>query len=101
MSFYADKVDYYTKSQVGKSVIRSDRQKAYEKYPSITINLSTINVSVDFSGQIASAVFDKEWVFQNDIKNTSGKVRSELRFSEQNGEWKIISEKDLKVYFVK
>jgi ketosteroid isomerase-like protein len=100
MDYYADKVDYYNRRQVGKSQVRSDRQKAYDKYPVIKITLGKINVFADSSGEFLTAVFDKEWLFQNDQKQSSGKVKTELKFSKINGQWKITSEKDLKVYFV-
>jgi ketosteroid isomerase-like protein len=100
MDFYADKVDYYNRRQVGKSLVRSDRQKAYDKYPVIKITLGSIDVAANSTGDTLIAVFDKAWLFQNDQKQSTGKVKTELRFSKINGQWKITSEKDLKVYFV-
>ncbi len=101
MAFYADKVDYYNKSRVNKSLVRNDRQKAYDKYPLIKITLGNINISVDSTGDILKAVFDKEWFFQNNQKQSTGKVKTQLIFSKIGGQWKITSEKDLQVYFVK
>ena len=101
MSNYADTVDYYNKSKVSKNVVRSDRQKAYNKYDDIEINLSNISITPDSTGENATAVFDKQWFFDSEEKTSEGKVRSQLKLSKIGGKWKITGEKDLKVYFVK
>lgn len=98
---YADTVDYYNKSKVGKSFVRSDKQKAYNKYDDIEINISNLKITLDAKGENATAVFDKAWHFENDEKTSEGKVQSQLKLSKINNQWKITSEKDLKVYFVK
>ncbi len=101
ISKYADTVNYFNKSNVSKSFIRSDKQKAYNKYQYIKINLSNMSVTPDSTGENATAVFDKAWHFENDKKTSDGKVQSQLKLSKIGGQWKITSEKDLKVYFVK
>jgi ketosteroid isomerase-like protein len=101
ISKYADTVDYFNKSKVNRNFIKSDRQKAYNKYQYIKIDLSNMSVTPDSTGENATAVFDKAWRFENDEKTSEGKVRSQLKLSKINGQWKITGEKDLKVYFVK
>lgn len=97
---YADTVDYYNKSKVGKSFVRNDKQKAYNKYQYIKIDLSNMSITPDSTGENATAVFDKAWHFENDEKTSEGKVQSQLKLSKIGGQWKITGEKDLKVYFV-
>lgn len=101
ISKYADTVDYYNKSKVGKNFVKSDKQKAYNKYNDIQINISNMKITLDAKGENATAVFDKAWHFENDERTSEGKVQSQLKLSKINGEWKITGEKDLKVYFVK
>lgn len=100
MEHYADKLDYYNKNGVSKSFVRSDRLKAYDKFPLIKITLSNVNIMPGSASDNMTAVFDKEWLFQNDQKKSTGKVKSQLKLSKIDGRWKITSEKDLKVYFV-
>ena len=51
MNNYADTVDYYNKSKVSKNLVKSDRQKAYNKYDDIEINLSNISITPDSTGE--------------------------------------------------
>lgn len=100
MDQYADTVDYYKGGKVSRQKVSSDKQKAYEQYDSIDITISNVKVTPDETGDGATAVFDKEWVFDSIDKTSSGKVQQELHFKKINGKWKITGEKDLKVYYV-
>lgn len=97
MSNYADTVDYYHRRNATRAFVRNDRQRAFTQFDSISINISNISVSADAAGEVATAVFDKEWVFDG-ARRSTGKVRSQLRLRNINGEWLITGERDLKVY---
>ncbi len=99
MSNYAGTVDYYNRRGAPIAFVRKDKHRAFSKFDSISINITDISVSIDPSGEIATAVFDKEWVFDGASRST-GKVRSQLRFRNVNGEWMITGERDVKVYYV-
>ncbi len=101
MSNYADTIDYYNKKSVSIGAVRADKQRAFSAYNTIEMNVSNMRVTPDVSGETATAVFDKEWYFENDEKSSKGKVQSELRLRKIGGAWKITSERDLKVYYVK
>ncbi len=98
MSNYADTVDYYNKSRISRSTVRADKQRAFSAYDSIRITLSNMSVTADDSGEGATAVFDKEWVFEG-AKYSAGKVRTQLQLKKVNGQWLIAGEKDLKLYY--
>lgn len=100
MKIYASKVDYYNKKSINQNSVRADKQKAFDKYDTIKIQLSNINLSPDEAGQNAVAVFDKEWIFVSEDGQNSGKVQSQLKLSKVEDKWLITSEKDLKVYYV-
>jgi ketosteroid isomerase-like protein len=100
LSYYADTVDYYNGGKVSLSKVRADKQKAYDMYDSINVSISNVVTTIDDSGEKATSIFDKEWTFENDEKTNSGKVRQQLQFTKIGGEWRITSEKDLKVYYV-
>lgn len=101
MTRYASTVDYYNKKQTSVSTVRADKEKAFSAYDSIQVNLSNMNVTPDASGENATAVFDKEWRFENSEKVSEGKVQTQLQLKRINGDWKITGEKDLKVYYTK
>ena len=99
MSHYADSINFYG-SQKSKSAVRNDKQNAFNKFDTMDISLSNMSVTPDASGERATAVFDKEWVFSGE-KVYAGKVQSQFQLVKSGGRWLITSEKDLKVYYVK
>ncbi len=98
MGNYADTVDYYNKSRVSRSTVRADKQRAFSTYDSLQITLSNMSVTPDASGDGATAVFDKEWVFEG-AKYSAGKVKAQLQLKRVGGQWLISGEKDLKLYY--
>jgi hypothetical protein len=100
MGNYADAIDYYNHSGASRSYVRSDKSRAFEMYDSIRVDLSNMNVSVDESGNKATATFDKEWDFRGS-RNSSGKVQTQLKLRNVNGQWRIVGERDLRVYYTR
>lgn len=97
---YADTVDYYNGGRVSVAKIRADRQKAFEIYDSMDVDIDNLKVTPDASGEKATAVFDKKWNFEGEENFSSGKVQQQLQLEKINGRWLITSEKELKVYYV-
>ena len=100
MNYYADKIDYYNKKNVSADYVRNDKQRAFSQYDSIEMNVSNLTVTPEPGGERATAVFDKEWVFEGDERYSAGKVKTQLQMKKTNGQWLIVSERDLKVYYV-
>ncbi len=100
MANYANAVDYYTRRNVGVGTIRADKSRALSLYSSMQVNVSNMDVLIGPAGDTATVVFDKEWNFSGQSTST-GKVRSQLRFTNINGRWLITSEKDLEVYYTR
>ena len=98
MSNYADTVDYYNKSRISRATVRADKQRAFSTYDSLQITLSNMSVTPDASGEGATAIFDKEWVFEG-AKYSAGKVQTQLQLKKVGGQWLISGEKDLKLYY--
>ena len=55
------------------------------------------SVSTALSGNV-TVTFDKEWHFYGSDP-FSGKVLAELKLEKRNGNWQIVSEQDLQVYW--
>ena len=98
MSNYAGTVDYYNQKGASVSKVRADKQRAFAAYDSIKFTLSNMTVTPDATGETATAVFDKEWVFEG-AKYSAGKVQTQLKLKKVNGSWLITGERDLQVYY--
>jgi hypothetical protein len=96
MEHYAPTVDYYNRAGSPSVYVRDDKMRALSRYTSIKMRFSNIDVSVDADGT-AVAVFDKEWNFGNG--KSEGKVRQMIRLRRVDGDWRIVAEKDLKLYY--
>ncbi len=96
---YAPAVDYYRRRAASPQFIRNDKIRAYRMFYAIAITISDLKVAVGASGETASAVFDKEWVFEGKHRST-GKVQQQLQFKRIGGQWLIIGERDMKVYYL-
>jgi ketosteroid isomerase-like protein len=99
VGYYADKVDYFKSGGTSAAKIKADKEKAFTGYDMISVDISDLKITPDPSGEKAVAVFDKEWRFESETKTNSGAVQSQLTFAKVKGKWKIVGEKDLKVYF--
>jgi hypothetical protein len=96
---YADTVDYYKGGKISRAKVKANKQPAYDKYDTISVTVTNMKVTPDPSGDKVTAVFDKEWSFDNQEKVNRGQVQQQLTFIKVNGKWKISAEKDLKVYW--
>ncbi|MGC2237014.1 MAG: hypothetical protein WA584_12685 [Pyrinomonadaceae bacterium] len=101
MNNYADSIDYYNKGGASRSTVRADKQRAFSLYDSMDIDISNMRVTPSATGDTATAVFDKGWVFEGDEKYSEGKVQTQLQLVKSGGRWLISGEKDLKVYYTK
>lgn len=101
MSYYADTLDrYYNKSGMSRAGVRADKARHFSNYTSMQSDYSNMNITVSPDGQSATAVFDKEWNFSG-VKDSSGKVQSQIIFKRIGGRWLITTERDMKVYYTR
>lgn len=98
-AMYGEKVDYLGKPGVSGGEIRAEMQKTFDAFSEIGITISNLTVAVDSEGTSATAVFDKEWTYEARPKLSEGKAHIKLHFQKLGGEWKIVTERQLKVYY--
>ena len=99
MEFYADRLEnYYTKRNVAASAVRSENARVFDRYAELEMDISNLDVAIDKASGEVITTFDKTFNFLGDEKDFSGSVRSEFRWKKINGRWRIVSERDLKVY---
>jgi type IV secretory pathway TrbF-like protein len=97
---YANTLDnFYKESGISKNHVRADRQRAYEVYDSIKMEIDNLKITPESETSVI-AVFDKSWTFKNEKKTSTGSVEQEQRFVKQNGKWLIVGEKDVMVHFI-
>lgn len=101
MNYYADTLEtYYLTNNVSASRVRSDRERAFEVYSDIDVELTNIRITPDLTNaERATAIFDKTWTFEGEEKYSHGSVQQKVWFQKTGGRWLITGEKDLQVYY--
>lgn len=100
IALYANTLEiYYGESGRDKGHVLADRQRAYQRYDTIQMDVDNLQITPE-STESATLVFDKSWTMKNDKKTSTGSVQQEIHVSKTGGKWLIDSEKDLKVYFI-
>ena len=97
---YGEKVEYMGKPGVSSAEIKSSLQKTFDAYSEIDIQITNMMVAVDAEGSSATALFDKEWSYEANPKLNEGKAHTKLHLQRAGNDWKIVTEKQLKVYYV-
>ncbi|HEX8069196.1 MAG TPA: DUF4440 domain-containing protein [Pyrinomonadaceae bacterium] len=89
MAFYADAVDpFYKKGRYTSDQVRMELAPAFSKYSTLDIQLSSIDVNINYSQAQATATFRKTWAFRGE-KTFSGSVRQIAWLVKRNGRWLI------------
>jgi hypothetical protein len=100
IAHYANTLEiYYGESGRDRGHVLADRQRAYQRYNTIQMDVDNIKVTPE-STDSATIIFDKSWTMRNEKKTSTGSVQQEIHVSRVGGKWLIDSEKDLKVYFI-
>jgi|GEM_PF-1915337 len=98
-SYVATLDNYYKESGIHREHVRADRLRAFERYPTIDIQVDNIKITLH-STDAATVLFDKTWTFKRPERTSTGSVQQEMELVKQNGRWLINGEKDAKVYYI-
>lgn len=98
-SYVATLDNYYKESGVHREHVRADRLRAFERYPTINLQIDNIKIT-PHSNVSATVVFDKTWMFKRPDRTSTGSVQQEMELVKQDGRWLINAEKDSKVYYI-
>lgn len=96
---YGEKVDYLGESGVSAEAIKAELQKKFDAYSEIDIEITNLTVAVDSEVTAATALFDEEWSYVASPKLSEGKAHMKLHLQKAGKDWKIVTEKQLKVYY--
>lgn len=98
---YAPIVDtYYNKRQLSRNDMRREKQRQFQTIGTVR-RLGLDNLQFTQLGpDQAVLLFDKQWSF-GDRNPFSGSERAQLSLRNVGGNWKIVGERELKVYWVR
>lgn len=99
IGFYAPTVDFYNSKAASAARVRADREKAFETYPNMEIQVNNVKITPDASGEKATVILDKTYRFENDETTSEGSVQQQLTLEKRGSRWVITGEKDLKQYY--
>jgi ketosteroid isomerase-like protein len=99
MRSYAPKLEvFYTLKDKDQSVVRDEFTKGFGRFDSMKLDLLKMTVQPD-SETGAHAMFDKKWNFRGQTGTSVGAVQQFMRLVKTGGQWQIVEEKDLLVYY--
>jgi hypothetical protein len=98
---YAPKLDrFFRQRNVSHAQVRKVKSQMMSLYPTVNrYDISDVKVESN-NGKEAVVSFRKEWEMKGQ-KPFSGAERQRLKLRRIGGEWKIVSEEETKVYWVK
>jgi ketosteroid isomerase-like protein len=88
---------YYLKRDVPLSAVRSEKERVFRQAQHVDVRAAAPEIVFANNGQIAIMRYRKTYNIRNGKTARSGEVIQELRWQRSNGEWKIFSERDVKV----
>jgi ketosteroid isomerase-like protein len=98
MIFYNPVVEAFYRSRNASSAdVRRDKARVFERASSIDIRTGTPDIRLSPDGRTAIMRFHKQYEIVGGREDRRGEVVQELRWRRIKGEWRIISERDLRV----
>ena len=100
-NLYAPRLSrFFTKRNVSRDAVRKEKARMMKAYPEVNkYEISDVQVESN-TGDEAVVSFRKEWDM-NGKRRFSGAERQRLRLRRIDGDWKIVSEEETKIYWVK
>jgi ketosteroid isomerase-like protein len=98
MSFYNPTVNaFYRSRNASREAVRAEKARVFERANSIDIRAADPNIRVSPDGNTATMRFRKSYAIEGGGQDRRGAVVQELRWKRVGGQWRIVSERDLKV----
>jgi hypothetical protein len=99
MKFYPNVVPvYYARRNVPREAVRSEKTKTLGKARAVDIQAGPPVITLDRDGRSAAMRFTKKFAITGPTATRRGRVLQELRWSKIGGDWKIVGERDAKVF---
>lgn len=98
MSFYNPTVNaFYRSRNAPRGAVRAEKARVFQRANSIDIRAADPNIRVSPDGNTAMMRFRKSYAIEGGGQDRRGAVVQELRWKRVGGQWRIVSERDLKV----
>ncbi|HEU4559147.1 MAG TPA: protein kinase [Longimicrobium sp.] len=97
MEFYARGVDYYGVENASRSFVRDRVRDTIRRYDRRVITVNRQATLMD-GLETARVLVDKDWDFRGEDERWYGSMRSELVMRLVDNEWRIVSERAVRVY---
>lgn len=98
MSFYNQSVNaFYLSRNTSREAVRAEKDRAFKQANSIDIRAAEPQIRVSPDGNTATMRFRKSYEIEGGGQDRRGAVVQELRWKRVGDQWRIVSERDLKV----
>lgn len=98
---FAPEVDtFYLHHNVSRDDVLHEFQRIFGVYSDVQMIAISRITFVNVTESMATATFDKEWDFRG-AKSSAGSEREEMIFRKIDGSWRIVSERELKIYWTR
>jgi ketosteroid isomerase-like protein len=99
MGFYAPTVGaYYRARGVSREFVRADKARVFQHADVVDVRaVGEPDVRINTDGRTATMRFLKQYVIKGGGQDRQGEVVQELRWRLTGGEWRIVSERDVRV----
>ena len=98
MSFYMPQLKaYYLSRNASMRAVRAEKNRVFAKAKTVDIQVAEPEIIFQSDGKTAVMRFRKKYAIGGNDGNRRGEVIQELRWQQVGDEWKIFSERDIKV----
>jgi len=97
-SFYPTTVAaYYRAREIPRDLVVADKARQFQDAEVIEVEVGPPDIVLDPDGRSAVMRFRKRYVIRGERLNRRGEVEQELRWTETDDGWRIVSERDVRV----
>ncbi|MDQ3687850.1 MAG: hypothetical protein M3430_19920 [Acidobacteriota bacterium] len=98
MAFYGGKVDaFYLSRNASRDSVRQEKARTIGRAEKISIRAGSPDIKLSPDGRTATMLFRKQYAIKRDGQERRGAVLQELRWQQVGQDWKIVSERDIRV----
>lgn len=98
MTFYMPRLEaFYLARNVSSEAVRREKERIFSRAKAVDIRAAEPEIIFRDGANTAVMRFRKQYAIEDDRRKRSGEVVQELRWRLMNGDWKIYSERDIRV----
>jgi hypothetical protein len=98
MNYYAPKINaYYRTRNASPASVRAEKKRIFERADTVNIETGKPEITVSPDGKTATMLFRKKYFIKEGQQSRSGEVIQELQWVKLGNDWRIVSERDVRV----